>query len=168
MKTVLPREQAVEDIFSRILASPEASGKLWEVFYQYLDDEHMLVDEDPDHFLAGTLSRFTRTGDVSDSLLELCGKSMFDLLREAYLIPRKFHGKAGENPVLLTNVEGELLPEAGKMVSAHEYENLKRHLTGMSVYPGPGFTLQMDMTLYILTRTDWRLKKKKKNASVES
>ena len=47
-------------------------------------------------------------------------------------------------------------------------ENLKRHLTGMSVYPGPGFTLQMDMTLYILTRTDWRLKKKKKNASVES
>ncbi|MFR5150982.1 MAG: DUF4866 family protein [Ruminococcus sp.] len=51
MKTVLPREQAVEDIFSRILASPEASGRLRKVFYQYLDDEHMLVDEDPDHFL---------------------------------------------------------------------------------------------------------------------
>ena len=29
------------------------------------------------------------------------------------------------------------------------------------MYPGPGFTLQMDMTLYILTRTDWKLKKKK-------
>ena len=28
MKTVLPREQAVEDIFSRILASPEASGSV--------------------------------------------------------------------------------------------------------------------------------------------
>ena len=51
MKTVLPREQAVEDIFSRILASPEASGRLRKVFYQYLDDEHMLVDEDPDHIL---------------------------------------------------------------------------------------------------------------------
>ena len=49
MKTVLPREQAVEDIFSKILASPEASRRLREVFYQYLDDEHMLVDEDPDH-----------------------------------------------------------------------------------------------------------------------
>ena len=47
MKTVLPREQAVEDIFSRILASPEASGRLRKVFYQYLDDEHMLVDQDP-------------------------------------------------------------------------------------------------------------------------
>ena len=121
MKTVLPREQAVEDIFSRILASPEASGKLWEVFYQYLDDEHMLVDEDPDHFLQ-VLFHAYQNGDVSALLLELCGKSMFDLLREAYLIPRKFHGKAGENPVLLTNVEGELLPEAGKMVSAHEYK----------------------------------------------
>ena len=45
MKTVLPRELAVEDIFSRILASPEASGRLRKVFYQYLDDEHMLVKE---------------------------------------------------------------------------------------------------------------------------
>ena len=123
MKTVLPREQAVEDI-SRILASPEASGRLRKVFYQYLDDEHMLVDEDPDHFLQ-VLFHAYQNGDVSALLLELCGKSMFDLLREAYLIPRKFHGKAGENPVLLTNVEGELLPEAGKMVSAHEYEKFK-------------------------------------------
>ena len=113
MKTVLPREQAVEDIFSRILASPEASGKLWEVFYQYLDDEHMLVDEDPDHFLQ-VLFHAYQNGDVSALLLELCGKSMFDLLREAYLIPRKFHGKAGENPVLLTNVEGKLLKDVGK------------------------------------------------------
>jgi len=25
---------------------------------------------------------------------------MFDLLKEAYLIPKRFHGKAGENPIL--------------------------------------------------------------------
>ena len=116
MKTVLPREQAVEDIFSRILASPEASGRLRKVFYQYLDDEHMLVDEDPDHFLQ-VLFHAYQNGDVSALLLELCGKSMFDLLREAYLIPRKFHGKAGENPVLLKDV--------GKMVSAHDYGKFK-------------------------------------------
>ena len=124
MKTVLPREHAVEDIFSKILASPEASRRLREVFYQYLDDEHMLVDEDPDHFLQ-VLFHAYQNGDVSALLLELCGKSMFDLLREAYLIPRKFHGKAGENPVLLTNVEGELLKDAGKMVSAHDYGKFK-------------------------------------------
>ena len=61
MKTVLPREQAVEDIFSKILASPEASRRLREVFYQYLDDEHMLVDEDPDHFCRYSFT-LTRTG----------------------------------------------------------------------------------------------------------
>jgi len=44
---------------------------------------------------------------------------MFDLLREAYLIPKKFHGKAGANPVLLTDVDGNLLQE--KKVSAREY-----------------------------------------------
>lgn len=140
MKTVLPREQAVEDIFSRILASPEASGKLWEVFYQYLDDEHMLVDEDPDHFLQ-VLFHAYQNRDVSALLLELCGKSMFDLLREAYLIPRKFHGKAGENPVLLTNVEGELLPEAGKMVSAHEYGKFKETFDRHECVPRSGLYL---------------------------
>ena len=46
-------------------------------------------------------------------------------------------------------------------------ENLKRHSTGMSVYRDPDFTWQMDMTLYALTRMGWKLKKKKKSASVE-
>ena len=167
MKTVLPREQAVEDIFSKILASPEASRRLREVFYQYLDDEHMLVDEDPDHFLQ-VLFHAYQNGDVSALLLELCGKSMFDLLREAYLIPRKFHGKAGENPVLLTNVEGKLLKDVGKMVSAHDYGKFKETFDRHECVQDPDFIWQMDMTLYILTRTDWKLKKKKKNASVES
>ena len=165
MKTVLPREQAVEDIFSKILASPEASRRLREVFYQYLDDEHMLVDEDPDHFLQ-VLFHAYQNGDVSALLLELCGKSMFDLLREAYLIPRKFHGKAGENPVLLTNVEGKLLKDVGKMVSAHDYGKFRKPLTGMNAYQDPDFIWQMDMTLYALTRMDWKLKRKKKSASV--
>ena len=92
---------------------------------------------------------------------------MFDLLREAYLIPRKFHGKAGENPVLLTNVEGKLLKDVGKMVSAHDYgKNLRKPLTGMNAYQDPDFIWQMDMTLYALTRMDWKLKRKKKSASV--
>ena len=68
-------------------------------------------------FLNQALPHAYQNGDVSALLLELCGKSMFDLLREAYLIPRKFHGKAGENPVLLTNVEGELRPDIGKTLS---------------------------------------------------
>ena len=52
----------------------------------------MLVDEDPDHFLQ-VLFHAYQNGDVSALLLELCGKSMFDLLHEAYLIPKKIPWK---------------------------------------------------------------------------
>ena len=105
MSTVLPREEAVETIFSKILASPEASGRLSGVFYDHIDDDHRLTDNDRDHFLQ-VLFHAYQNGDISALLLELCGRSMFDLLREAYLIPKKFHGKAGENPVLLTDAAG--------------------------------------------------------------
>ena len=44
MSTVLPREEAVETIFSKILASPEASGRLSGVFYDHIDDDHRLTD----------------------------------------------------------------------------------------------------------------------------
>ena len=46
MSTVLPREEAVETIFSKILASPEASGRLSGVFYDHIDDDHRLTDND--------------------------------------------------------------------------------------------------------------------------
>ncbi|URW85338.1 DUF4866 domain-containing protein [Blautia wexlerae] len=97
MSTVLPREEAVETIFSKILASPEASGRLSGVFYDHIDDDHRLTDNDRDHFLQ-VLFHAYQNGDISALLLELCGRSMFDLLREAYLIPKKFHGKAGREP----------------------------------------------------------------------
>ena len=122
MSTVLPREEAVEAIFSKILASPEASERLSGVFYDHIDDDHRLTDNDRDHFLQ-VLFHAYQNGDISALLLELCGRSMFDLLREAYLIPKKFHGKAGENPVLLTDADGELL--SGEKVSAREYAKFK-------------------------------------------
>ena len=161
MSTILPREEAVETIFSKILASPEASGRLSGVFYDHIDDDHRLTDNDRDHFLQ-VLFHAYQNGDISALLLELCGRSMFDLLREAYLIPKKFHGKAGENPVLLTNVEGELLPETGKMVSDHEYgkfketfdrhenmQNSRKHMNIMNVPPDLRCILQMVMILSV-------------------
>mgnify|MGYP000302587620 CR=1 FL=1 len=61
-------------------------------------------------------------GDVSAVLLELCNRSMFDLLKEAYLIPKRFHGKTGENPVLLTDINGKVLNTKQSVVSRHEYK----------------------------------------------
>ena len=86
MSTVLPREEAVETIFSKILASPEASGRLSGVFYDHIDDDHRLTDNDRDHFLE-VLFHAYQNGDISALLLELCGRSMFDLLREVLSDP---------------------------------------------------------------------------------
>ena len=81
--------------------------RLNEVFYEHLEN-YQEINDDGDRHFAEVLLQAYKNGDVSALLLELCGGSMFDLLRDAYLIPKKFHGKSGENPVLLTDVEGKL------------------------------------------------------------
>ena len=146
MSTVLPREEAVETIFSKILASPEASGRLSGVFYDHIDDDHRLTDNDRDHFLQ-VLFHAYQNGDISALLLELCGRSMVDLLREAYLIPKKFHGKAGENPVLLTDAAGELLP--GERFQPENMQNSRKHMNIMNVPPDLRCILQMVMILSV-------------------
>ena len=122
MALVLPREEEVENMFSRILSSEESCERLMETFYDHLCDDKREMDADPQHFAEVLLNAY-KNGDVSALLLELCNRSMFDLLREAYLIPKKFHGKAGENPVLLTDADGELL--SGEKVSSREYAKFK-------------------------------------------
>ena len=124
MQTVLPREEAVEAIFSKIISSPQACERFWSVFFENIDEDHLVTDRDPKHFTEVMFHAY-RNGDISALLLELCGKSMFDLLREAYLIPKRFHGKAGENPVLLTDVEGNLLEKTKNQVSMREYAKFK-------------------------------------------
>lgn len=124
MSLVLPKEEASEEIFSRILTSEEACRRLRDVFYEHLGDDGLEQDESASH-LAEVLFGAYKNGDVSAVLLELCNRSMFDLLREAYLIPKRFHGKAGENPVLLTDVEGQLFKDKKPSVSRHEFEKFK-------------------------------------------
>lgn len=103
MQTVLPREEAVEGVISKVLESQEACDRLNEVFYEHLEN-YQEINDDGDRHFAEVLLQSYKNGDVSALLLELCGGSMFDLLRDAYLIPKKFHGKSGENPVLLTEI----------------------------------------------------------------
>lgn len=44
------REEEVEAIFSQILASPDSCKKLMDVFYDAMDDNHLLESDDPKHF----------------------------------------------------------------------------------------------------------------------
>ena len=124
MALVLPREEEVEKIFSRILSSDDCCERLLDTFYDHLDDENRYVDPDSHHFAEVLLNAY-KNGDVSALLLELCHRSMFDLLKEAYLIPKRFHGKAGENPILLTDADGKLLADKKNLVSKHEYKKFQ-------------------------------------------
>ena len=124
MPLVLPREEEVENIFSRILSSNESCKKLLETFYNHLCDDNRYIDPDPQHFAEVLLNAY-KNGDVSAVLLELCNRSMFDLLKEAYLIPKRFHGKAGENPVLLTDADGNLLEDKKNLVTKHDYKKFR-------------------------------------------
>lgn len=164
MSTVLPREEAVEAIFTKILSSKEACERLGDVFKEHLNEENYSGDS-AENF-AEILLRAYKNGDVSAVLLELCGKSMFDLLREAYLIPKKFHGKAGENPVLLTDVKGNLLQE--NKVSAREYakfqEIFKHHNCAprSKIYLADGY----DMVRYFTKKMDVEEKKENRSRGV--
>ena len=121
MSLVLPREEEVENMFSRILSSDVYCKRLLDTFYDHMCDDNRSVDSDPTHFAEVLLNAY-KNGDISALLLELCHRSMFDLLKEAYLIPKRFHGKCGENPVLLTDADGNLLEEKKGLVSRHEYK----------------------------------------------
>ena len=117
----IPKEEAVEQIFKKILSSSVACEKLSDTFYDHISMDNLTIDENSKRF-ADILFSSYKTGDISGLLLELCQRSMLDLLRESYLIPKRFHGKTGENPVLLTDINGKVLNTKQSVVSRHEYK----------------------------------------------
>lgn len=96
MALVLPREEEVENMFSRILSSEESCERLMETFYDHLCDDKekwTLIHS----ILRKYCSMLIRT-EMSAPFTELCNRSMFDLLKEAYLIPAVSMGKAARIP----------------------------------------------------------------------
>ena len=134
MSLVLPREKEVEKIFSRILSSRESCERLLETFYGHMSEENRYIDNDPQHFAQVLLNAYKQGAD-SALLLEICNRSMFDLLKECYLIPKRFHGKAGNNPVLLTDADGELAEGRTELVPKHEYKKFQEIYQAHSAAP---------------------------------
>ena len=120
----IPREEAVEGIFEKILASPSACSRLFETMAQHISQDDEIANSNPQLFAKILFSAY-ETQDISALLLELCQRSMFDLLREAFLIPKRFHGKSGKNPVILTTADGELTADAESLVPRHEWKKFQ-------------------------------------------
>lgn len=142
----IPRETEVEEVFGKILQSQAACERLEEIFYDRLVEENITSDTESKQF-AKVLFQAYEEQDISALLLEICQRSMFDLLREAYLIPKRFHGKAGDNPVLLTDAEGNKVETSERKISAHEWEKyqeiLKNHVCAprSKIYLADGYDI---------------------------
>lgn len=111
MSSIFPREQRVEQLFDRILRDPRACRRLKETFYESCPETD-LMDADSveatDAIFANALIRAYQNQDLSAFLMAICGNSMFDLLRNSFLIPLRFNDKGVENPVILTDETGAL------------------------------------------------------------
>ena len=86
------QENMQNDSLWKLLMGMRACGlkndALMETFYDHLCDDNRYMDPDPHHFAEVLLNAY-KNGDVSALLLELYNRSMFDLLKESYLIQRR-------------------------------------------------------------------------------
>ena len=112
MATIFPREEKAEALFGEILKNPEACRRLMDTFNDSLDMADVLDAPtlSAQQFAAALFDAYENK-DLSAFLMALCQHSMFDLLRNAALIPFKFNADGQPNPVILTDDAGVLLPD---------------------------------------------------------
>lgn len=153
MSTIFPREEKAEALFDKISNDPRACKRLMNAFYEGIAcDEDSSVEEErvlPDKkVFTDALFMAYKNKDLSAFLMAVCGNSMFDLLRNAFLIPLRFNDKGKENPVLLSDVNGNInekmhIPEMKK----HMFKKIQKE----NIYLAYGFleqhSFQEDMSI---------------------
>lgn len=102
MASLFPREEHAEALFHRILSNPGAEQQLYETFCMEQENASFEDGGGAECSFAKALLQAYENRDISALTIALCNNTMFDLLRTAYLIPYRFHGKNGRNPRLLT------------------------------------------------------------------
>lgn len=144
-----------EVLVNKILQDKDACERLTSLFFSSLEDnfadDDFEADADPYHF-AEVLFRAYAKQDINELLLEICQKSMFDLLRDSYIIPIRFCGKKGKNPVLITNRNGIIENKAVPEVTAREYDkflkvyNDHKCIQQSAIYLADGYEIMRSYT----------------------
>ena len=133
MTSLFPREEHAEALFHRILSNPGAEQQLYETFCMEQENASFEDGGGAECSFAKALLQAYENRDISALTIALCNNTMFDLLRTAYLIPYRFHGKNGGNPRLLTDANGEVREEYRNAVSARElrkfHDIYRQHLS---------------------------------------
>ena len=96
MSTIFPREEKTEQIFDEILKNPHACERLKDTFFEAIPDI-------PGTVFAAALFTAYENKDLSAFMMAVCNSSVFDLLRNSFLISIRFNDKGVENPIFLTD-----------------------------------------------------------------
>lgn len=125
MSTIFPREEKAEQIFDEILKNPKACERLKDTFFAAIpsaEESEGAGTEIPGTVFAAALFNAYENKDLSAFLMAVCNNSMFDLLRNSFLIPIRFDDKGVENPIVLTDENGKLLKESKSYLYEKKYK----------------------------------------------
>ena len=78
--------------------------------------------ENVDAVFAVALFNAYENKDLSAFMMAVCNNSVFDLLRNSFLIPIRFNDKGVENPIFLTDENGNLLDESKNHIYEKKYK----------------------------------------------
>ncbi|HBM3455754.1 TPA: DUF4866 family protein [Listeria innocua] len=125
MTTIFPREENTTKLFAQILANPTACRRFKDVFLDNLESyQETRGFEKEDSLFAKIILSAYQQSDVSALLLGICGRTLFELLRQAFLIPKKLTGKTSHSPLFLTDQQGTLTASKEE-VSNREFEKFQ-------------------------------------------
>ena len=122
--TIFPREEKSEVLFDKILNDPWAYNKLFQTFCNNLfcnDDSEAILS--PLQFTEALFNCYSNK-DLSAFLMAITQNTMFDLLRNSFLIPYRFNADGKQNPIIMTDDKGMLLPEFANSVQEKDYQHL--------------------------------------------
>ena len=108
-KTIFPREEKSEVLFDKILNDPWAYNKLFQTFCN-------------NQFTEALFNCYSNK-DLSAFLMAITQNTMFDLLRNSFLIPYRFNADGKPNPIIMTDDKGMLLPEFADSVHEKDYQH---------------------------------------------
>ena len=108
-KTMFPREDHTEMLFQKILNDPWACDRLMETFNENLVyNDEFDVSLPAEKFAKALFNAYTNR-DLSALLMCLCNNTVFDLLRNSYIIPYRFNADGHQKhwvPILIITLLG--------------------------------------------------------------
>ena len=122
-KTMFPRELHTDVLFEKILNDPWACERLQETFCDNLVYDNEFDTTITSSKFAESLFNAYKNRDLSAFLMCLCNNTVFDLLRNSYLIPYRFNADGKPNPIIFTNESGNLLPGYKSIAHEKDYQH---------------------------------------------